>query len=118
MTVDELKQMKALRENVKGVNGVLAAMQAVDSESLTALIDEKEKERATMGKQLSTMTDTLTWAIQADVTDPTLQEILIRRYVAGESLKSIAEAICYSCRYVYALHEKALKTVASVASGR
>ena len=113
MLIDELQQANKLREKITGIDGIIAAMQSAEVKTLAPLIEiEQAKQDATRAK-LAVLLPRLSRQIQNEITDTTLQKILIRRYVAGESFNEIAKALHFACRYVYELHAKALKIIAS-----
>ena len=113
MLVDELQQANKLREKITGIDGIIAAMQSAEVKTLAPLIEiEQAKQDATRAK-LAALLPRLTRQIQNEITDTTSQKILIRRYVAGESFNEIAKALHFAYRYVYELHAKALKIIAS-----
>ncbi len=50
------------------------------------------------------------------VPDPTLREVLTRRYLMYQKWEHIAEEMNYGVRHIYKLHSKALKELPDIAS--
>ena len=48
------------------------------------------------------------------VDDPLLRDILIRRYIAGQTVEEIAEALCYSVRHTMRMSGQAVAEACSV----
>ena len=48
------------------------------------------------------------------VDDPLLRDILIRRYIAGQTVEEIAEALCYSVRHTMRMSGQAVAEACTV----
>lgn len=53
-----------------------------------------------------------------DIPDFTYREVLIRRYIYGETNEKIAEALCYSARHIQRIIGEALKEYDKIQSKR
>lgn len=92
------------------IDGLPHSSGAKSSVEKTALkIVEHEREIEHLRGQLLKEKSRLADMIMTQVNDPTLQTLLILRYVACCSFKETARRMRYGIRYVFKLHENFLK---------
>lgn len=80
-------------------------------ERLIPGIIDGEKELAELQDEFEKAVTELTKNIQSEFSNPTEQTLMLYRYVACRSFKEISNILRYSYRYVYSLHDKAMKKI-------
>ena len=130
MTEQELNVVRELSKRIRELERYLQALR-LSAQNITPVIDglphsttlqarvekialsivEKERELYQLQEQFLHEQGRLAEFILSSVNDPTLQTLLILRYVACLSFKETARSMHFTLRHVFRLHEKFLKDV-------
>ena len=114
----QLETLRISAENlVPIIDGLPHAKQAKSRvEKIVLMIAENESELETLKAQIIQAKSDLADKITCNVGTPTLQTLLILRYVECLSFKETARRMKSSLRHVYRLHENFLKNVTALHS--
>jgi len=128
MTVKELNSVRELNKQIRELERHLVALR-ISVENITPILDglphstdvksrveklaldivDDEKQLATLREQLPHVKINLVNLIMREADNPTLQTLLILRYVACCSFKETARRMKFTLRHVYRIHEKFFK---------
>ena len=127
MTVQELHAVRELKVKIKDIEKSLRTLR-ISADNLVPIIDglpcaieaksrvekialmivDRERELETLRNQLVSVKSTLANKIMSAFDEPTVQTLLILRYIECLTFKDIARRMCFCLRYVFKLHNKAI----------
>ena len=133
MTDQELNRVRDLRQRIRDLERHLQALR-LSVENLVPVIDglphshevsrrveklavkivDAEQELDQLREEMLRAKSELVNIITGKVEDPTLQTLLILRYVSCCTFKETARRMRFTLRYIFKLHEKILKEFISV----
>lgn len=109
------KHLQSLRLSAENITPIIDGLPHAKSarsrvEKIAVLITEYERELAELQKQIVDAKSSLADKIMCEVTEPTVQALLMLRYVECCTVKEIAQRLNYSVRAVFKMHAHFLKT--------
>jgi hypothetical protein len=125
-----LSQIRRIKMRVAALSEQLACMKEVAGLASSVLSDMPRSPNRNIHKLENEVIKQMEWeekiqselarleeinAAIAAVTDPTLQTLLVKRYVNGETWEKIASDMYVSIRHVYRFHDEALALIEKVA---